>query len=89
MMAKDEGFNTIIVVQEYRYASTGPKPSIRYGYSPPDLGIIVPSSAKQRAPAHTNVLSFVFFSVHMEFSEYITKRVSIKLKRISLSWEFS
>jgi len=45
MMANDEGFNTMTVVQEYRYAGTGPKPSIRYGYSPPDFTIIVPSSA--------------------------------------------
>lgn len=44
-MAKEEGFRTITVVQEYRYATIEPKASSRYGYSPPDLVIMVPSSA--------------------------------------------
>ena len=49
-MARDDGFRTMLAVQEKRNAGPPPKASFKYAYSPPDLGIIVPSSAKQRAP---------------------------------------
>ena len=44
-IARDDGFSTILDVHTNRNAGIGPKASNRIGNSPPDLGIIVPTSA--------------------------------------------
>ena len=44
-IASDDGFKTMLEVHTKRNAGMGPKASNRIGNSPPDLGIIVPTSA--------------------------------------------
>lgn len=45
MMAICEGFSTSVDAQENRKAGMGPKASIKYAYSAPELVFMVPSSA--------------------------------------------
>ena len=52
-MATEDGFRTIEEVHAKRKAGIEPKASLMYGYSAPDLGIIVPSSAYVSEPIHT------------------------------------
>ena len=44
-IARDDGFRTMLDVHTNRNAGIGPKASSRMGNSPPDFGIIVPTSA--------------------------------------------
>ena len=72
MIAMAEGLRIIIAVHEKRYAGIGPKASYKYGYSPPDFGINVPSSAKDRAPVinmkilkiQCGIFPHIFFQNH-------------------------
>ena len=50
MIPTADGFNTIDDVHTKRKAGMGPKASSKYGYSAPDLGIMVPSSAYVKEP---------------------------------------
>lgn len=49
-MARDEGFKTVADVHANKYAGIGPNASNNTGNSPPDFGIIVPTSAYDNAP---------------------------------------
>ncbi len=50
IIATEDGLSRIMETQEKRKAGAGPNASRRYAYSQPDLGIMVPSSARLRAP---------------------------------------
>ena len=57
IIATDEGFSTIELVHANRKAGILPKASLMYGYSAPDFGIIVPSSAYVSDPMYIYLVS--------------------------------
>jgi hypothetical protein len=57
IIATCDGLSINVDIQENRNAGIGPNASIKYAYSAPELGFIVPSSAYAKAPMEIRSLN--------------------------------
>lgn len=76
MMAICEGFSIRAEVQENMYAANDPKASIKYTYSAPEDGFIVPSSAYASAPEIR--FYFVKYSGRLAYSDSELQKLKSK-----------